>query len=158
LNIVDRGPLAEGLLTATAPRRKPVRMPKRVTPNEAAELLTQGFTYVDVRSVPEYEQGHPKGAVNVPFMHFQAGRMVPNGEFLDVMKRVYTPDSQLVIGCKTGGRSLAAATQLEQSGFTQLVEMKCGFDGSPDGPGWSKVGLPVESVTAGGAYEEIKRK
>ena len=33
-----------------------------VTPREAKRLVDEeGYTYVDVRSVPEFEQGHPAG-------------------------------------------------------------------------------------------------
>ncbi|HEY3253455.1 MAG TPA: rhodanese-like domain-containing protein, partial [Polyangiaceae bacterium] len=42
---------------------------KPVTPEEAAELLSQGHVYVDVRSEPEFEAGHPAGALNVPLLN-----------------------------------------------------------------------------------------
>src|SRR4051812_21955325 len=51
-------------------------MVKRVLPREAAALLADGWAYLDVRSIPEFEQGHPPGAVNVPLLHLQNGRMV----------------------------------------------------------------------------------
>ena len=53
-------------------------MVKRVTPPEADALLAQGWTYLDVRSIPEFEGGHPAGAANVPLLHMQGGRMAPN--------------------------------------------------------------------------------
>lgn len=137
-------------------------MPNRVTPKEAAGLLAQGYTYVDVRSVPEYQQGHPAGARNVPFMHLEAGRMVLNPDFMSVMERLFAKDAKLVVGCKSGGRSLQAATLLERLGYANLVDMKGGFDaeinphtGQMGEPGWSRVGLPVEVATPGGSYEEL---
>jgi rhodanese-related sulfurtransferase len=140
-------------------------MPNRVTPEEAAKLLAEGYTYVDVRSIPEYEQGHPQGAKNVPFMHFDAGRMVLNPEFMQVMEKLFPKDSKLVIGCKSGGRSLQAATLLERIGYKNLVDMRGGFDGEMNPhtgqmglPGWSRVGLPVETTTVGGSYSELKTK
>jgi len=139
-------------------------MPNRVTPEEAAKLVEQGYTYVDVRSIPEYQQGHPKGARNVPFMHNEGGRMVLNAEFMQVMERLFPKDSKLVIGCKSGGRSLQAATLLERIGYKNLVDMRGGFDGEMNPhtgqmgvPGWSRVGLPVETTTAGGSYDELKK-
>jgi rhodanese-related sulfurtransferase len=138
-------------------------MPNRVTPEEAAKLVAEGYTYVDVRSIPEYEQGHPKGARNVPFMNFDAGRMVLNPEFMQVMEKLFPKDSKLVIGCKSGGRSLQAATLLERLGYKNLVDMRGGFDGEMNPhtgqmglPGWSRVGLPVETQTPGGSYSELK--
>src|SRR5436190_10075935 len=103
-------------------------MPNRVTPKEAAALLEQGYTYVDVRSIPEYQQGHPKGAHNVPFMHLEAGRMVLNPDFMAVMQRLYAKDARLVLGCKSGGRSLQAATLLERIGYSGVIDMRGGFD------------------------------
>jgi rhodanese-related sulfurtransferase len=139
-------------------------MPNRVIPEEAAKLIEQGYTYVDVRSIPEYEQGHPQGAKNVPFMHHEGGRMVLNAEFMQVMEKLFPKDSKLVLGCKSGGRSLQAATLLERIGYKNLVDMRGGFDGEMDPhtgqmgvPGWSRVGLPVETTTAGGSYAELKK-
>ena len=38
---------------------------KRVSPEEAQALMQdQGWAYVDVRSVPEFEQGHPAAPVD----------------------------------------------------------------------------------------------
>ena len=54
-------------------------MAKRVSPSEAAELLKQGWLYVDVRSKPEFAAGRPKGSINVPLMDADpSGRMLPN--------------------------------------------------------------------------------
>ena len=40
-------------------------MVKRVTPVEAEALLKEGWTYLDVRSIPEFDGGHPVGASDV---------------------------------------------------------------------------------------------
>jgi rhodanese-related sulfurtransferase len=139
-------------------------MAKRVTPPEAAELVKQGWRYVDVRSIPEFEDGHPQGALNVPLLHMQGGRMAPNPDFQRVMEANFPKDAQLVIGCKSGGRSLQAAALLEASGYTQVVDMKGGFGGERDmfgrvsTPGWAEAGLPVEKVTPGGSYAELAKK
>ena len=96
-------------------------MVKRVLPAEAAELMKQGWTYLDVRSIPEFEQGHPAGAANIPLLHFQNGRMAPNPDFQRVVEATYPKDTKLVVGCKSGGRSLqAAAGQMDSIGEGQL--------------------------------------
>ena len=110
-------------------------MVKRVTPSEAAALLTEGWSYLDVRSIPEFEEGHPVGAANVPFLHFTAGRMSPNGDFQKVVAANFAPDTKLVVGCKAGGRSLQAAALLEAAGYTSVVDMRGGFHGERDGMG-----------------------
>ena len=137
-------------------------MPKRVSPKEAADLLKDGHVYIDVRSIPEYEQGHPVGARNIPFLHFEGGRMVLNRDFLAVLEKLYAKDAKLVLGCKAGGRSLQAATLLERNGYTQVIDMRGGFDAEMDPHtgqigelGWSRVGLPVETNTAGGDWASL---
>jgi len=138
-------------------------MPNRITPKEAAALLEQGYAYVDVRSIPEYEQGHPRGARNVPFMHAEAGRMVLNPEFMAVMEGLFAKDARIVVGCKSGGRSLQAATLLERIGYKGVVDMRGGFDAEANPHtgeisllGWSREGLPVETTTPGGSYAELR--
>jgi rhodanese-related sulfurtransferase len=127
---------------------------KRVSPEEARALMDeQGYVYVDVRSVPEFEAGHPAGAYNVPIAHAGPGGMTPNPDFLAVMEKTFPRDARLVIGCKSGGRSARAAGMLEQAGFTSVVDQRAGFDGAPlpgggMDPGWRPKGLPTSTQAA----------
>ncbi|HEX3905614.1 MAG TPA: rhodanese-like domain-containing protein [Polyangia bacterium] len=127
-------------------------MVKRVTPPEAADLLATGWSYLDVRSIPEFEGGHPTGAANVPLMHFENGRMSPNPDFQKVVAANFPPDAKLVVGCKAGGRSLQAAALLEAAGYTSVVDMRGGFHGEHDGlgrvtcAGWLESKLPVSTT------------
>jgi rhodanese-related sulfurtransferase len=118
---------------------------RRVSPEEAKELLDQGYSYLDVRTEPEFEAGHVPGAYNVPVSR----KSVPNPDFLKVIGSHFEKDHRLVVGCHTGSRSLRAATLLIEAGFTNIVELRTGFAGSRDAfgrpePGWSKKGLPIE--------------
>ena len=139
-------------------------MPKRIPPPEAAEFLAQGWSYVDVRSVPEFEQGHPTGAYNVPWRHMQDGGMSPNADFQRVIEAHFPRDAKLVIGCKSGGRSLQAATMLEAAGYTSVVDMCGGYHGETDPfgrpvvPGWAAAGLPTETAALGRTWPELERK
>lgn len=123
-----------------------------VGPTEAAELMaTSGFIYLDVRSEPEFFEGRPKGAVNVPFQHMVPEGMVPNASFLEEVRGRFALDTKLLVGCKSGGRSRNAVALLRAAGFTHVIEQDAGFDGTrgPFGeitkPGWSRLGLPEES-------------
>jgi rhodanese-related sulfurtransferase len=137
---------------------------KRVSPKEASDLVGQGWKYVDVRSVPEFEAGHPTGAYNIPLMHFAPGRgMTPNPEFADVFAKHFAKGDQLVVGCKTGGRSLRASEMLIGLGFESIVDMRGGFEGERDmvgrtvEMGWKECGLSVaQAPTAGRTWEELK--
>ncbi|HEX9507162.1 MAG TPA: rhodanese-like domain-containing protein, partial [Myxococcales bacterium] len=90
---------------------------RRISPKEAKALMDEGWTYLDVRSEPEFEQGHPAGAINCPLMHAGPSGMMPNPDFLQVVEAVLPKDSRLVIGCQSGGRSLRAAQVLESAGY-----------------------------------------
>src|SRR3954471_1984217 len=105
---------------------------RSVSPEEAAALLADGYVYVDVRSEPEFEAGHVPGALNVPLLHQGPGGMTANPEFLPVMQQAFGKSEKMVIGCKAGGRSKRAAEQLAQAGFSELVDMPAGWDGSRD--------------------------
>jgi rhodanese-related sulfurtransferase len=140
-------------------------MPKRVVPKEAAALLEEGWAYLDVRSISEFDEGHPVGASNVPLLHLQNGRMAPNPDFQRVVEANFAKDAKIVVGCKAGGRSLQAATLMESAGFRNVVDMRGGFHGERDGfgrasvPGWAAEGLPVETVAVPEkTYEALAHK
>lgn len=141
-------------------------MAKRISPQEAQELISkQGYAYVDVRSVQEYEGGHPEGSYNVPLMDVGPTGMVPNGDFVAVMTRAFPRDAKLVLGCMAGGRSAKAAAALESAGFTNLVDQRAGWGGAKDQfgrltePGWSGAGLPSASgPDAARGYAALKTK
>jgi rhodanese-related sulfurtransferase len=138
---------------------------KRISPKEAKELMDAGWTYLDVRSEREFEQGHPAGAVNVPLMHAGPAGMTPNADFLAVAAAAFPKEAKLVVGCQAGGRSARAAQLLEGAGFSQLVDQRAGFGGARDAmgrttePGWAAEGLPVDKgQPPAGSYEALRKK
>jgi rhodanese-related sulfurtransferase len=133
---------------------------RRVPPQDAKALVDgEGYAYVDVRSIPEFEAGHPEGAYNVPLAHAGQGRMTPNADFVAVMEANFAKDAKLVLGCRSGGRSLQAAQVLQSAGFVNLVDQRAGFDGAGAEPGWRPQGLPTASVAAPGRdYAALKAK
>ena len=126
---------------------------KDIDVRQARELQQgEGYTYVDVRSVPEFDGGHPEGACNVPLLHRDptTGQMLPNPEFLAVMQANYAPDARLLIGCQMGGRSARAAQILASAGYADVCNVMGGFGGARDRAtgqvvhaGWAGAGLPV---------------
>ena len=137
---------------------------KRISPQEASEKVAAGWTYLDVRTVEEFDQGHPAGSVNVPISFAGPGGMEPNPDFVRVIKAAFAPDAKIVVGCRSGGRSLRAAQILAGEGFTDVVDQRGGWDGArtPFGqlePGWSRVGLPSETgQPAGRSWSDMKTK
>jgi rhodanese-related sulfurtransferase len=138
--------------------------PTRISPKEANEKVSDGWVYVDVRTEEEFDAGHPAGAVNVPLMHGGGGGMVSNPEFLRVMMAAFPLDAKIVVGCKTGGRSLRAAQMLLDAGYAAVVDQRAGWDGARDAfgrvaePGWSRAGLPIETgQPAGRSWDDMKK-
>jgi rhodanese-related sulfurtransferase len=125
---------------------------ENVNPTQAKELLEGDgeAIYIDVRSMPEYENGHPAGALNIPVMHREAMGMVPNPDFVRVVQSHFAPDAKLLIGCQSGARSTRAAEALIAAGFTGVSNVTGGFGGTrtPMGEtverGWMELGFPVE--------------
>jgi rhodanese-related sulfurtransferase len=136
----------------------------RLGVQEASAKLAEGFTYVDVRTVEEFEAGHPPGAVNVPIALSAPGGTAPNPDFTRVMLAKFPKDAAIVLGCKSGGRSMRAAGQLVAVGYTRLHELRTGFDGARDAfgqltePGWSRASQPVETGQPDGrSWADIQR-
>ena len=127
---------------------------KETSAQEAYELLKSDveYIYLDVRSVPEFEAGHPEGAVNIPLLHLDPNRgMTPNQDFATVVESVLAKDAKLLIGCKSGGRSASACQLMSQMGYTNVANVRGGFGGQTDNfgrliePGWSMLNLPIST-------------
>ena len=142
---------------------------KNVDVRGAERLQNDGnHTYVDVRSVPEFERGHPAGARNVPLLHLdpQTGRMQPNPEFLTVMRANFEPGAKLLVGCQMGGRSAQAGQMLVAAGYEDVTNVVGGYGGARDrftgqliNEGWADAGLPVEQGSpAGCGYDDLRKQ
>ena len=142
---------------------------KHVDVRQAHALqANEGYTYIDVRAMPEYDQGHPAGAHNVPLLHLDPAtrQMLPNADFVAVMQASYAPDAKLLIGCQMGGRSARAADILAAAGYTNVTNVLGGYGGARDratgqvlSEGWAGAGLPVETdATPGGSYAELRQR
>ena len=70
-------------------------------------LKTGGVTLFDVREPHEYEDGHVPSA-----------RLIPLGEVLDHLDDFRAADGEVLVICKSGGRSLHAAMALADNGIT----------------------------------------
>jgi rhodanese-related sulfurtransferase len=137
---------------------------KRVSPLEAKQLVDQGYTYVDVRTEPEFDARHPAGALNLPLTRMGPSGPTPNAEFMPIMRRLFPLDAKIVVGCATGMRSRRAAELLSEAGYQDVVDQRAGLDGTrgPFGgvqePGWAAAGLPVTSGADEGSYPKVKAR
>lgn len=121
----------------------------RVSPEQALQhMRDDGYAYLDVRSEQEFSLGHPEGAYNIALKHMGAQGMVDNPDFLAIAQSAFAKDAKLVVGCRSGRRSMQAAQLLIDAGFTQVIEQRAGFEGPKDAfgstqeKGWQACGLP----------------
>ena len=127
---------------------------KQTNPVQTHDVLQQNknAVYIDVRTQPEFENGHVPGAVNIPVMFPDPAtrRMTPNPDFLQNVESSYPKDKTIIVGCQMGGRSQFAAEMLDQAGFSDVSNMQGGFGGAKDpmgrlvAPGWLQSNLPIE--------------
>lgn len=88
--------------------------------------LTQGdflrffYVLIDVRTPGEFESGHLLGSVNIPVSEFQ--------ENLEAWTPHLPKDVPLIVYCKRGARSAAAAQILFNAGFSNVVDLLGGID------------------------------
>ncbi|OUR83488.1 sulfurtransferase [Cycloclasticus sp. 46_120_T64] len=107
---------------------------KSISPNQAYEILQNDSQskLIDTRTLIEYSfVGHPIGAIHVPF------KRPPNWDvFPDFIEQLeshgITHSTPLVLMCRSGARSMAAANVLEQAGYQSLYNMDEGFEGDKD--------------------------
>ncbi|MBX3248348.1 MAG: rhodanese-like domain-containing protein [Myxococcales bacterium] len=141
-------------------------MVQQISPEEAlSRMEDEGWVYVDVRSVPEFEAGHPEGAFNVPWKHRGPSGLVDNPDFVRVMRATFPLDAKIIVGCQAGGRSAAAARELAAVGFTSVADQLAGWGGAKDAfgrttePGWQACGLPMGvAPEPGRSWDELSKK
>jgi rhodanese-related sulfurtransferase len=78
---------------------------------EGKQLVDSGATLLDVRTPAEFANGHCSGAINIPVQILSGN--------LDAVPR----DRAVVVYCRSGGRSAAAAELLAGAGFTEICDV-----------------------------------
>ena len=88
-------------------------------PNASAHIATGGAV-IDVREPGEYIAGHVNGAINIPrgVLEFKIGDHPV----------LASKDSAIVLYCKTGGRAVLAALNLQRMGYANVRSLTGGFD------------------------------
>ena len=129
---------------------------ENLTPLQTREfLLAQpDALFIDCRSEAEYFfVGHPEGAVHVSWA--EAPDWDINPHFVAEVRKLVSQsiDRPVVIICRSGNRSVDAAKALEGAGFTRVINVLHGFEGSlnerhhrGEVNGWRFDGLPWEQL------------
>ena len=87
---------------------------KQVGPREFDQM--KGIMLLDVREDKEYKQGHIPGSIHIPLSEV--------GSRAKKLKK----DKDLVVYCQSGNRSIWAIKRLMGMGFTNLSNLKGGFN------------------------------
>lgn len=132
---------AFGQTPAPKDERKHTTAGKYATSVEAYEMWKAAQDKVkvlDVRTPEEYVYvGHPPMAFNVPSKvwsgKFNAEKkdydLDDNADFEAQVKKLFPPDTTLVVLCRSGHRSAAAVNRLTRAGFTNVYNIVDGFEG-----------------------------
>jgi rhodanese-related sulfurtransferase len=140
---------------------------RRVSPREAQSLVQDdGYAYLDVRAVPEFDTGHAPGAYNVPLLTPRAGGgMDENEQFVADVRAALPEARRIVVGCAAGVRSLRACELLLAAGFDDVIDQRAGLDGVRDAfgrvreKGHRAEGLPLtQAVEPGRSHAEIRAR
>jgi len=120
-----------------------------VTPEEAWAIVTAGEArLIDVRTRFEWEWvGHVPGTIQIEWKQLPA--MEVNPQFLPDLGKAAKKDEVILLLCRSGIRSHAAAVLATQAGFRSVYNILGGFEGDLDENqqrgkrgGWRKAGLP----------------
>ncbi len=137
-----------------------------VTAKEAYDMWQadpEGVVVLDVRTPEEWVfTGHPPMATLIPFAFLayvwddekKAFPWSLNPDFVELVKERFSPDTTLLITCRSGGRGAMAVNMLTAAGFTNAYNILDGmegdrvhdpdsvFDGMRRKNGWQMSGLP----------------
>lgn len=121
-----------------------------VNSEEAKQLISEGYSILDVRDKTQFARAHIKSCHHVPlFIENQDNdvgtilkRTVHNNfsglffglpftklnpEFVQTVKGQFSPQSKLLLVCQEGLRSAVAADKLEQAGFENIACITSGL-------------------------------
>ena len=78
--------------------------------NEVNKLIDDGAVLIDVRTNEEFNENHIEGAINIPYDK--------------ILKDIpYSKDKYIIVYCRSGARSLAAAQTLVNNGYLNVYDL-----------------------------------
>lgn len=126
-------------------------MIENLDPKQSWALLQDDLTAVmiDVRTAIEHSfVGSPPNAIHIAWKEFP-GMQVNETFVSQVEAKVKDKNTPVLLLCRSGVRSVAAAKALEQAGYKRLINILQGFEGALDEDkhrgnidGWRFHGLP----------------
>ena len=126
---------------------------ENLDPKQSWALLQENpvAVMVDVRTAIEHSfVGHPPESIHIAWKEFPGMQL--NEQFVDqVIEKVTDKSTPVLLLCRSGVRSVAAAKELEKAGYQKVINILEGFEGALDDAkhrgnidGWRFHGLPWE--------------
>ena len=110
---------------------------QRVTPEQAAVRVREGWTLVDVRASDlRARDGRIRGAVHAP-LNVLEWRVDPASGSQE--PALAGNEDRLILFCQEGYSSSLAAVQLQELGYPNTTDLIGGFKA------WMEAGLPIET-------------
>lgn len=121
----------------------------KISPDDAWKLFVGGHAHlVDVRAAEERKfVGHVPNTLHVAWQTGPA--LIKNPRFIRELENKLSKDAVILLLCRSGKRSAAAATAATAAGFQNVFNVREGFEGDLDEKqqrgsvgGWRQRGLP----------------
>ena len=99
--------------------KKLYRSKENLTKEEMKEILNNNSNVIllDVRSPQEFEEGHLRGAINIPTYEL----------YTQALKRLKDKDAIIIAYCTVGVRSKNAINTLRKMGYKNLYHLEGGI-------------------------------
>ncbi|MFE8700197.1 rhodanese-like domain-containing protein [Cytobacillus sp. FJAT-54145] len=91
---------------------------EQITTSQLEEKMinpSEKQVFVDVREIEEYEAGHIEGMINIPLSKIETT--------LEYVQK----DSEVILFCRSGNRSMQAAQALQDMGYKNIVNVEGGI-------------------------------
>lgn len=89
-----------------------------ITAEELKRKIAQGAILLDVRSKQEYNEGHLRGAINIPEYEIRSR----------IEKEIPKKNQLIVVYCQYGGRSKNVVRTMNQMGYNNVYNLYNGLD------------------------------
>ncbi|XP_078167418.1 thiosulfate sulfurtransferase 16, chloroplastic-like [Carex rostrata] len=93
----------------------------------AKDLVHSKHLYLDVRTLEEFGEGHLENSIVVPYLFITPQGREKNPQFLEQVLSACKKEDNIIVGCRSGVRSLQASAELLNAGFKSIKNMEGGY-------------------------------
>jgi rhodanese-related sulfurtransferase len=118
---------------------------EETTPTEVFNKIENGenILLLDVREHNEYNEIRIENSILIPRGNLETGNLHNYADEKNTLEG--GKESEIIVVCRSGARSLYASNYLKQNGYKNVKSMKSGV------MGWAQAGHPVTGTAVGSA-------